>query len=73
MKRDIHSLLLKKNRGEKIVSLTAYDYKTARLQEEAGVDFILVGDSIAMAVFGEKTTLGADLDVMIAHTKAVFR
>ncbi len=73
MKKDVHSLLLKKNRGEKIVSLTAYDYMTARLQEEAGIDFILVGDSIAMAVFGEETTLGADLDVMIAHTKAVSR
>ena len=73
MKKDVHSLLQKKNRGEKIVSLTAYDYVTARLQEEAGVDFILVGDSIAMVVFGEETTLGADLDVMIAHTKAVSR
>ncbi len=73
MKKDIHSLLLKKNRGEKIVSITAYDYTTARLEEEAGVDFILVGDSIAMAVFGEETTLGADLNVMIAHTKAVSR
>ncbi|MEN8208399.1 MAG: 3-methyl-2-oxobutanoate hydroxymethyltransferase [Candidatus Fermentibacteria bacterium] len=73
MKKDVHSLQLKKNRGEKIVSLTAYDCMTARLQEEAGVDFILVGDSIAMAVFGEETTLGADLDVLIAHTKAVSR
>ncbi|MCD4701983.1 MAG: 3-methyl-2-oxobutanoate hydroxymethyltransferase [Candidatus Aegiribacteria sp.] len=73
MKKDIHSLLLKKNRGEKIVSLTAYDYITARLEEEAGVDFILVGDSIAMAVFGEETTLCADLDAMIIHTRAVSR
>lgn len=73
MKKSIHSLMLKKNRGEKIVSLTAYDYITARLEEEAGVDFILVGDSIAMAVFGEETTLGADLDVMIIHTEAVSR
>jgi len=73
MKKDIHSLLLKKNREEKIVSLTAYDYMTARLEEEAGVDFILVGDSIAMAVFGEKTTLVADLDAMIIHTRAVSR
>ncbi len=73
MKKDINSLLLKKNRGEKIVSLTAYDYITARLEEEAGVDFILVGDSMAMVVFGEENTLGADIDVMIAHTKAVTR
>ncbi len=73
MKKDIHSLLRKKNRGENIVSLTAYDYMTAKLEEAAGVDFILVGDSIAMAVFGEETTLTADLDVMIAHSKAVSR
>jgi len=73
MKKDINSLRLKKSRGEKIVSLTAYDFMTARLEEEAGVDFILVGDSMAMAVFGEETTLTADLDIMIAHTKAVSR
>jgi len=73
MKKDINLLEMKKSRGEKIVSLTAYDYMTARLEEEAGVDFILVGDSMAMVVFGEETTIGADIDVMIAHTKAVSR
>jgi len=71
MKKDINSLALKKSRGEKIVSLTAYDYMTAKLEEEAGVDFILVGDSMAMAVFGEESTLTADLDAMIIHTEAV--
>lgn len=71
MKRGIGALQEKKKKGERIVSLTAYDFMTARLEEQAGVDFILVGDSIAMAVFGEETTLTADLDVMIAHTRAV--
>ncbi len=71
MKKDINLLSLKKSQREKIVSLTAYDFMTARLEEESGVDFILVGDSMAMAVFGEENTLAADIDVMIAHTKAV--
>jgi len=73
MGKGVHSLLAKKKRGEKIVSLTAYDCPTARLEEEAGLDFILVGDSMAMAVFGDETTLSADIDVMIAHTRAVRR
>ena len=73
MKKDIHLLAMKKSRGEKIVSLTAYDYMTASIEEEAGVDFILVGDSMAMVIFGEETTLGADIDVMIIHTRAVSR
>lgn len=73
MDRSIHSLRRKKLRGESIVSLTAYDFMTARLEEKAGIDFILVGDSMEMAVFGEETTLTADLDVMLAHTRAVRR
>lgn len=73
MKKDINLLAMKKSRGEKIVSLTAYDYMTARLEDEAGIDFILVGDSMEMVVFGKETTIGADIDVMIAHTKAVSR
>ncbi|PIE51228.1 3-methyl-2-oxobutanoate hydroxymethyltransferase [Candidatus Fermentibacteria bacterium] len=58
-------------RGEKIVALTAYDYHTARLEALAGVHVILVGDSFQMAVFGEETTLGAEMDVLVAHTEAV--
>jgi len=61
----------KKRRGEKIVSLTAYDFPTAAVEERAGVDFILVGDSVAMAVHGRKTTLEATMDMMILHTRAV--
>jgi len=60
-----------KKKGEKIVALTAYDYSTAKLEEEAGVHVILVGDSFQMAVLGEDTTLGADIDVLLAHCSAV--
>lgn len=73
MKGNVRSLLIKKEKGERIVSLTAYDFVTAKLEEEAGVDFILVGDTLAMVVLGEETTLTANLDIMIAHTKAVSR
>lgn len=73
MKGNVRSLLIKKQKGERIVSLTAYDFVTAKLEEEAGVDFILVGDTLAMVVLGEETTLTANLDIMIAHTKAVSR
>jgi len=60
-----------KAEGRKIVSLTAYDYPTALLEQEAGIDFILVGDSIAMAVLGEETTLGVTVDMMLPHVRAV--
>jgi 3-methyl-2-oxobutanoate hydroxymethyltransferase len=70
-KGTIQLLAEKKRRGEKIVSLTAYDCPTARIEELAGVDFILVGDSAAMAVHGRDTTLGATMDMMITHTRAV--
>ena len=60
-----------KKHGEKIVALTAYDYHTARMEEQAGVHVILVGDSFQMAVLGEETTLGATMDVLVAHCRAV--
>jgi 3-methyl-2-oxobutanoate hydroxymethyltransferase len=60
-----------RKRGEKIVALTAYDFQTARLEEKAGVHLILVGDSFQMAVLGEETTLGADMNVLVAHCRAV--
>jgi len=66
-------LLKKKARGEKIVMVTAYDYPTARLVDEAGVDVVLVGDSLGMVVLGYDTTLPVTLDDMIHHTKAVVR
>jgi len=65
-------LSMKKN-GEKIAVLTAYDYTTARLLDEAGIDIILVGDSLANVVQGLETTVPVTLDEMIYHTKIVRR
>jgi 3-methyl-2-oxobutanoate hydroxymethyltransferase len=59
--------------GEKIVMLTAYDYPGARLADEAGVDIILVGDSLGTAVLGYGNTLAVTMDDMLHHTKAVTR
>jgi 3-methyl-2-oxobutanoate hydroxymethyltransferase len=63
----------KKRRGEKIVMLTAYDCTMARLLDRAGIDVLLVGDSLGMVVLGYETTLPVTLDGMLHHTKAVSR
>jgi len=59
------------HRGENLTMLTSYDYTMARMIDEAGVDMILVGDSLGMVVQGEKTTLPVTIEDVIYHTKAV--
>ena len=69
----VKDLLNKKRDGEKITMLTAYDYPIASMLDEAGVDIILVGDSLGMVVLGYKDTLSVTMDDMIRHSQAVRR
>ena len=62
-----------KAESKKIASLTAYDYPTARLLDEAGVDFLLIGDSLGMVVLGYPDTIDVTVEDMVHHTKAVAR
>ncbi len=73
MLTNLAELSRKKEAGERVTVLTAYDYPTARLLDEAGVDLILVGDSLGMVVLGLPDTTGVTMDIMRHHIAAVRR
>ena len=72
-KVSILDLLAMKERGEKITWLTAYDYPTAQFAEEAGLEMLLVGDSLGMCVYGYEGTIPVTMDQCIVHSEAVRR
>jgi 3-methyl-2-oxobutanoate hydroxymethyltransferase len=69
----VPALLAMKRRGEKIAMLSTYDYPMAKIAGRAGVDVILVGDTLGMVVLGYETTLPVTMDEMLCHVKAVAR
>lgn len=73
MKRTVSTLLDMKKNGEKITQLTCYDYSTALLMNEAGIDTILVGDSLGMTMQGYDTTLPVTMEEMITYGRSVVR
>ncbi|MBQ6994954.1 MAG: 3-methyl-2-oxobutanoate hydroxymethyltransferase [Lachnospiraceae bacterium] len=73
MKKTVNTFKQAKENGEKLTMLTAYDYSTAKLIDEAGIDAILVGDSLGMVCLGYPDTLSVTMEDMIHHTKAVTR
>jgi 3-methyl-2-oxobutanoate hydroxymethyltransferase len=72
-KLSLSALAEKKRNGERIVMVTSYDYPTARLADEAGLDLVLVGDSAAMTVLGHDSTVPATMDEMVMLTGAAAR
>ena len=68
-----HTLQEMKSKKEKIAMLTAYDYSTALILDEAGIDVLLVGDSASNVMAGHETTLPITLDQMIYHASSVVR
>lgn len=73
MKNTVVTIQQAKESGEKLTMLTAYDYSTAKLIDEAGINMILVGDSLGMVVLGYEDTLSVTMEDMIHHTAAVAR
>ena len=73
MKNTVATLMMQKQAGEKITMLTAYDYTTAKIEDECGVNSILVGDSLGMVMLGYENTLPVTVDDIIHHTAAVAR
>ncbi|MCR5075568.1 MAG: 3-methyl-2-oxobutanoate hydroxymethyltransferase [Ruminococcus sp.] len=73
MKNTVSTLLKQKQSGDKITMLTAYDYTTAKIMDECGVNAILIGDSLGMVMLGYEITLPVTMEDMIHHTAAVSR
>ncbi len=73
MRTTVKSIYEKKKKGEKIVSLTAYDYPFGQILDDVGIDIVLIGDSLGMVLLGYETTVGVTMREMIHHTKAVSR
>src|SRR3990172_8609947 len=69
----IPDILRRKEEGQKITMLTAYDYPFAKIVDEAGVEIVLVGDSLGMVVQGCDNTLSVTMDEMLYHTRMVSR
>lgn len=72
-KINVNTIQKLKNDGQKITSLTAYDYSTAKYLDEAGVDIVLIGDSLATVALGYETTHSVGMDEMLIFTRAVVR
>lgn len=73
MKKTVNTFKEAKKNGEKVTMLTAYDYSTAKLEEEAGIDGILIGDSLGNVVMGLDDTVSVTMEDMIHHSAAVAR
>lgn len=73
MKNTVSTILEQKKNGDKITMLTAYDYSTAKLIDEAGINSILIGDSLGNVILGYEDTLSVTMEDMLHHTRAVAR